>query len=56
MHDFVSELVLFGDTTGIDDQFDAFDFALTASEAKGNEEAIQEGYYVPEFDEYGALY
>ena len=52
MHDFVSELVLLCDTTGIDDQFDAFDFCLTVAESK-NIRAAPEEYYVPEFDTPG---
>lgn len=49
MHNFISELVLFPDGEH-DDQFDAFDFALTVAEMKGGDESIQEGYYIPEFD------
>jgi predicted phage terminase large subunit-like protein len=54
MHDFISELVLFSDATGVDDQFDAFDMCLTVAESK-SEEAIQEGYYIPEFDTAGII-
>ena len=49
MHDFVSELVLLSDTTGIDDQFDAFDFALTVAESQ-QVEVVPSENYVPEFD------
>ena len=49
MHDFVSELVLLDSTTGEDDQFDAFDFCLTVAE-ESNEDRVQEGYFIPEFD------
>lgn len=54
MHDFISELVLFPDGEH-DDQFDAWEFALTVAEEK-NEEAIPEGYYQPEFDTYDVIY
>ena len=52
MHDFVSELVLLSDTTGIDDQFDAFDFALMAAESAKTPEPSDD-YYVPTFDTPG---
>jgi predicted phage terminase large subunit-like protein len=51
MHDFISELVLFPDGQH-DDQFDAFDFALTVAEG-ANVSSIQEDYYLPEFDVQG---
>jgi phage terminase large subunit-like protein len=54
MHDFIAELVLMPDGEN-DDMFDAFDLALTVAEGK-SEEAIQESYYLPEFDPYGAIY
>jgi phage terminase large subunit-like protein len=56
MHEFVSELILIRDTKGIDDQFDAFDFALTVAEMKGSEESIQESYYIPGFDAGNEFY
>lgn len=46
MHDFVSELVLLSDTNGIDDQFDAWDFALTAAES--DVPPAPEDYFLPE--------
>jgi predicted phage terminase large subunit-like protein len=48
MHDFISELVLFSDTTGVDDQFDAFDFSLTVAE-KQIKTRRQNGYFLPVF-------
>lgn len=50
MHDFVSELVLFDGVSGNDDQFDAFDFALTVSENNKPEYQGGNDYYVPDFD------
>ena len=49
MHDFVSELVLFDGVSGFDDQFDAFDFALTVAE-EPNEDRVRNEYFVPEFN------
>lgn len=54
MHDFIAELILMPDGAN-DDMFDGFDLALTVAEGKGNEEAIQEGYYTPEFDTAGII-
>ena len=49
MHDFVSELTMFDADAEFDDQFDAFDFALTVAES-GQVEVVPSEYYVPEFD------
>jgi hypothetical protein len=46
MHDFISELVLLDNTTGVDDQFDAFDLALTSAE--GDVPPAPEDYFLPE--------
>jgi phage terminase large subunit-like protein len=46
MHDFISELVLLDSTTGVDDQFDAFDLALTSAE--GDVPPAPEDYFLPE--------
>jgi phage terminase large subunit-like protein len=54
MHDFIAELVLMPDGDN-DDMFDGFDLALTVAEAK-NSEAIQEGYYQPEFNFNAAIF
>lgn len=54
MHDFIAELTMLDQGALHDDMFDAFDFALTAAEAK-TEEAIQEGYYIPDFETAGII-
>jgi predicted phage terminase large subunit-like protein len=55
MHSFVSELTLLDASVEHDDMFDAFDFALTVAETKASD-AIQEGYYQPEFDYNAAIF